>query len=129
MCIMHPKYKSTPATNSCNRGGFIRKGVLTLPAPFFTQLQINLWYKNFMYVCSSREMVPSLRQKTHPVCRDRAIHPQCRFFHPVSFPQIRMNTPSPAIGKRLPSCLPRIKYPDKEKSPGTRNNTPIVITR
>ncbi len=68
MCIMHPKYKSTPATNSCNRGGFIRKGVLTLPAPFFTQLQINLWYKNFMYVCSSREMVPSLRQKTHPVC-------------------------------------------------------------
>lgn len=34
MCIMHPKYKSTPATNSCNRGGFIRKGVLTLPAPF-----------------------------------------------------------------------------------------------
>lgn len=61
MCIMHPKYKSTPATNSCNRGGFIRKGVLTLPAPFFTQLQINLWYKNFMYVCSSREMVPSLR--------------------------------------------------------------------
>ena len=57
MCIMHPKYKSTPATNSCNRGGFIRKGVLTLPAPFFTQLQINLWYKNFMYVCSSREMV------------------------------------------------------------------------
>ena len=92
MCIMHPKYKSTPATNSCNRGGFIRKGVLTLPAPFFTQLQINLWYKNFMYVCSSREMVPSLRQKTHPVCRDRAIHPQCRFFHPVSFPQIRMNT-------------------------------------
>lgn len=39
MCIMHPKYKSTPATNSCNRGGFIRKGVLTLPAPFFTQLQ------------------------------------------------------------------------------------------
>lgn len=92
MCIMHPKYKSTPATNSCNRGGFIRKGVLTLPAPFFTQLQINLWYKNFMYVCSSREMVPSLRQKTHPVCRGRAIHPQCRFFHPVSFPQIRMNT-------------------------------------
>ena len=47
MCIMHPKYKSTPATNSCNRGGFIRKGVLTLPAPFFTQLQINLWYKNW----------------------------------------------------------------------------------
>ena len=60
MCIMHPKYKSTPATNSCNRGGFIRKGVLTLPAPFFTQLQINLWYKNFMYVCSSREMVGSV---------------------------------------------------------------------
>ena len=50
MCIMHPKYKSTPATNSCNRGGFIRKGVLTLPAPFFTQLQINLWYKNLAII-------------------------------------------------------------------------------
>ena len=50
MCIMHPKYKSTPATNSCNRGGFIRKGVLTLPAPFFTQLQINLWYKNLAVI-------------------------------------------------------------------------------
>ena len=50
MCIMHPKYKSTPATNSCNRGGFIRKGVLTLPAPFFTQLQINLW-SGIFYEC------------------------------------------------------------------------------
>ena len=31
--------------------------------------------------------------------------------------------------RQLPSCLPRIKYPNTEKSPGTRNRTPIVITR